>query len=48
MFRHNRPSSGLQVVVMKETAAHCNNVLLYYVIDSVKSKYVVSIKKNNE
>jgi hypothetical protein len=28
MFRPNRPSSGVQVVVMKESAAHCNAVLL--------------------
>jgi hypothetical protein len=29
MFRPNRPSSGAQVVVMKEFAAHCNAVLLF-------------------
>jgi hypothetical protein len=29
MFRPNRPSSGAQVVVMKESAAHCNAVLLF-------------------
>jgi hypothetical protein len=28
MFRPNRPSSGVQVVVMIETAAHCNAFLL--------------------
>jgi hypothetical protein len=27
MFRPNRPSSGVQVVVMKESAAHCEAVL---------------------
>jgi hypothetical protein len=34
--------------MMKETAAHCNTVLLSYVIASVKPKYGVSMKKNNE
>jgi hypothetical protein len=29
MFRPNRPSSGVQVVVMEESAAHCNAVLLF-------------------
>jgi hypothetical protein len=28
MFRPNQPSSGVQVVVMKESAAYCNAVLL--------------------
>jgi hypothetical protein len=28
MFRPDRPSSGVQVVVMKESAAHSNAVLL--------------------
>jgi hypothetical protein len=28
MFRHNRPSSCVQVVVMKESAGHCNAILL--------------------
>jgi hypothetical protein len=48
MFRHKRPSSSLQVVVMKETAGHCNTLLLSYVIASVRPKCVVSIKKNKE
>jgi hypothetical protein len=29
MFQSNRPSSGVQVVVMKESATHCNAVLLF-------------------
>jgi hypothetical protein len=29
MFQPNWPSSGVQVVVMKESAAHCNAVLLF-------------------
>jgi hypothetical protein len=29
MFRPNCPASGVQVVVMKESAAHCNAVLLF-------------------
>jgi hypothetical protein len=29
MFRPNRPSSGVQVVVMKKSAAHCNALLLF-------------------
>jgi hypothetical protein len=29
MFRANRPSSGVHVVVMKESAAHYNAVLLF-------------------
>jgi hypothetical protein len=30
MFQPNQPSSGVQVVMMKVSAAHCNAVLLYY------------------
>jgi hypothetical protein len=29
MFRPNQPSSGVQVVVMKDSAAQCNAVLLF-------------------
>jgi hypothetical protein len=29
MFGPNRPSSGIQAVVMKESAVHCNAVLLF-------------------
>jgi hypothetical protein len=32
MFLPNQPSSGVQVVVMKESAAHCIAVLLFYLI----------------
>jgi hypothetical protein len=34
MFWPNRPSSGVQVVVMKESAAHCNAVLFSYAVAS--------------
>jgi hypothetical protein len=34
MFRPNRPSSGVQVVTMKESAAHCNSVLFSYAVAS--------------
>jgi hypothetical protein len=28
IFRHNWPSSGVQVVMVKDSAAHCNAVFL--------------------
>jgi hypothetical protein len=40
MFRPNRPSSGVRVFVMKDSAAHCNAVLLI--------KAVVTITRRRE
>jgi hypothetical protein len=34
MFRPNRPSSGVHVVVMKVSTSHCNAVLFSYVVAS--------------
>jgi hypothetical protein len=41
MFRRNWPSSGVQVVMVKNSAAHCNAVFFpLIVVDSGYSDYV--------
>jgi hypothetical protein len=58
MFRANWPSSGVQVVMVKDSAAHCNAVFfppivhnhnnLYILRWPVRPKHVVSNKGINE
>jgi hypothetical protein len=39
MFRPNRPSSGVQVVMVKDSAAHCN--VVFFPSTDVASGYLV-------
>jgi heptaprenylglyceryl phosphate synthase len=40
MFRPKWPSSGVEVAVLKKSAAHCNAVLFPYVVASDSRLYV--------
>jgi hypothetical protein len=43
MFRPNWPSSGVQIVMVKDSAAHCNAVFFPFIVVATP-KYVVSNK----